>query len=228
VLRQYESHNPADNIVLAIYRDAAGAQKALDASPIRFALESVVHQDTKDSVYESQHQLEDEHSDTTDRFDVRPQAKGGIDEILRPSTLTTRTEPSAVLSPKTPAQPPMPFDPPEPPPIIPQHTKTTWFQVTVDRSRSVHQDYVERQPFWKQYTPMKSMSQEDLAKKVPHIGLSDISKRPFNAHRTPNRVLKQMSEYVETRMPGLRSIAEESERDKAFRERRGIGGKPKF
>jgi hypothetical protein len=92
----------------------------------------------------------------------------------------------------------------------------------------VHQDYVERQPFWKQYNPMKSMSQEDLAKKVPHIGLSDISKRPPNAHRTPNSVLKQMSEYVETRMPGLRSIAEESDRDKAFRERRGIGGKAEF
>ena len=58
---------------------------------------------------------------------------------------------------------------------------------------------------------MRSMAQEDLAKVVPHRGLSDVSKRPPNAHRTPNKVLKVMSEYVETRMPSLRKMWEEAE-----------------
>lgn len=99
---------------------------------------------------------------------------------------------------------------------------TKWFQVTVDRSRAVHQDFIERQPYWKQFTPMKSLAQQDLARQVPHIGLSDISKRPPNAHRTPNRVLKVMSEYVEQRMPSLKDMAEDGEMERAFRARRGL------
>lgn len=67
---------------------------------------------------------------------------------------------------------------------------------------------------------MKSMAQEDLAKVVPHLGLSDVSKRPPNAHRTPNRVLRVMNEYVETRMPTLRGMVEGSEQERAFVERR--------
>jgi hypothetical protein len=112
----------------------------------------------------------------------------------------------------------MPFDPPPKP-----RTRTKWFQVAIDRSRVVHQDYVERQPFWKQFDPSKSMAQEDLAKQVPHIGLSDVSKRPPNAHRTPVWVLKQMSEYVETRMPSLKGMVENSESERRFRDRKGIG-----
>lgn len=73
----------------------------------------------------------------------------------------------------------------------------------------MHQDYVERQPLWKQFTPMKSMAQEDLAKVVPHPGLSDVSKRPPNAHRTPTKVLRSMGRWVEGGMPSLRGLWEE-------------------
>jgi hypothetical protein len=101
---------------------------------------------------------------------------------------------------------PLPFSAPPP-----KQTTTKWFQVTVDRSRVVHQDFVERQPLWKQFTPMKSMSQEDLAKVVPHVGLSDVGIRPPNAHRTPNKVLKSMGKWVEHGMPSLRNMWEESQ-----------------
>jgi hypothetical protein len=111
----------------------------------------------------------------------------------------------------------MPFDPP---PVSPKQKKwTKWFQVTVDRTRAVHQDFIERQPYWKQFSPMRSMAQADLEKKVPHIGLSDISKRPPNAYRTPTRVLKTMNQYVETAMPTLRGVAEGSENERAYLER---------
>jgi hypothetical protein len=107
------------------------------------------------------------------------------------------------LAPATDEQLAMPFETPP--------TAKKWFHVVVDRSRVVHQDFVERQPLWKQFSPMRSMAQEDLAKVVPYLGLSDVSKRPPNAHRTPNKVLKTMSEYVETRMPNLRNMWEEAE-----------------
>lgn len=101
----------------------------------------------------------------------------------------------------------MPFSP------APQkQTKQKWFQVTLDRSRVIHQDYVQRQPLWKQFNPMRSMAQEDLAKSVPHVGLSDVTKRPPNAHRTPVKVLRSMAKYVEKGMPSLRDMWEEQAR----------------
>jgi hypothetical protein len=220
---KYEYHNPADNIALAIYRDTSSAQRALDASPIRFALEKVVDPTRDDSTTERQHRGEEDNGDVEAAHEPVTPSKDGIDEILRPSTLSTRTSPTSMPSPKTTSQPPMPFDPPAPLPNAPlPQTRTRWFQVIVDRSRVVHQDYVERQPYWKQFQPMKSMAQEDLAKQVPHIGLSDISKRPPNEHRTPIKVLKQMSEYVEKAMPSLKGIVENSESEKRFRARKNI------
>ncbi|EAT78522.2 hypothetical protein HBI56_185190 [Parastagonospora nodorum] len=210
---RFEYHNPADNIALVIFRDANAAQKALDASPIRFALDKVVDPNDEDHLLElrSQDNAEDTHETT-------PATQSGIDEILRPSVLTTRASPPASPPPKPLTPPPMPFESPSAPP----QTRTKWFQVTVDRSRAVHQDYVERQPFWKQFQPMKSMAQEDLAKQVPHSGLSDVSKRPMNQHRTPVRVLKTMNEYVEYRMPSLKGMFEGSDNEKRFTQRKEI------
>jgi hypothetical protein len=225
---KYEYHNPADNIALAIYRDTASAQRALDASPIRFALEKVVEHtrddNDNDSATEPQHKSDQDNGDMEAAYYPVNPSKDGIDEILRPSTLSNRTLPTTTPPPKATSPPPMPFDPPEPLPnnAIPPQTRTRWFQVIVDRSRAVHQDYVERQPYWKQFQPMKSMAQEDLAKQMPHIGLSDISKRPPNQHRTPVKVLKQMSEYVEKAMPSLRGIEGNSEAEKRFRARKNI------
>jgi hypothetical protein len=157
-------------------------------------------------------------------------ALDGIEDIIRPSQLTSDTllntqastsssstetsNPSSQgantqANARTQRPTPLPFEPPAP---IARKISSKWFQITVDRSRVIHQDFVERQPFWKQFTPMKSMAQEDLMTKVPHIGLSDVSKRPPNYHRTPNKVMKQMSWYVENRMVSLKEMFEEGEK----------------
>ena len=205
--------------MLAIFRDEQAAQQALDASPIRFALEKLV-----DNPDESSARLSDEEDNEAHPPQTTEPTKQGIDEILRPSQLMTRTLPASIPnrpSPPTPSPPPMPFESDSPSPVLNVRKRwTKWFQVTLDRSRVVHQDYIERQPYWKQFEPMKSMAQEDLAKQVPHHGLSDVSKRPPNAHRTPNRVLKLMSDYVEHGMPTLRGMVQDSEGERGFRERR--------
>lgn len=209
-------------MALAIYRDEQSAQKALDASPIRFALEKVVVDN------DASQSLPEEDDDETDVLNT-PQTprNNSIDEILRPSQLINQSFSSAhttqPATPSTSRQTPLPFEPPTTPASHLYNTRnaTKWFQVTVDRSRAVHQDYIERQPYWKQFQPMKSMAQEDLAKQVPHIGLSDVSKRLPNAHRTPNRVLRVMSDYVENHMPTLRGIAEDREQERAYGERKG-------
>lgn len=232
-LAQYEYHSPADNIVLAIFRDANAAQKALDASPIHFSLEKVIQHPNEDMANESaldadaSAHAEDNPFHNSSKPPPQP-TNDGIDEMLRPSTLSTRTEPTPA-SPHTsrpaPSSPPMPFSPPPPlPHFPPPSTISKHFQVSIDHSRAVQADYVERQPFWKQFNPMKSMAQEDLARQVPHEGLSDVSKRPLHAHRTPNRVLKGMREYVELRMPSLRGIVEGREGERGFEERRRARG----
>lgn len=215
---QYEYQNPADNVALAIYRDERSAQRALDASPLRFALEKAVSPATTHPPQSPSSQEEEEGSDIENSSADQIQHTKGIDEILRPSQLANRSWQSTYTT-KPPSKPtPMPFE--SPAPSGKQIKQSKWFQVTIDRSRAVHQDYIERQPFWKQFNPMKSMAQEDLAKIVPHPGLSDISRRPPNAHRTPSRVLKIMNDYVETKMPTLRGIFEGSEADRAFEQRR--------
>ncbi len=215
--KKYEYHSPANNIALAIYRDEASAQKALDASPIRFALEKLTS-DAHDEPTTLAH--EDEESESEGIRNKPNKEDQGIDEILRPSHLLTRSRtstspPSSSSSNPSPssttASPtPMPFDPPPASPHTRKQTK--WFQVTLDRSHVIHQDFIERQPFWKQFNPMKSMAQEDLAKQVPYLGLSDVSKRPPNAHRTPNKILRSMNEYVEKGMPMLGGIEWEERR----------------
>lgn len=207
---------------MAIFRDERAAQAALDASPIRFALEKVVH--VPDPAVAGQRSLASEEDEAVLQDLSSTPPKSGIDEILRPSALLNRDLSSIRPEPIEPASPDpsLPFDPPQSPSA---HMKKKWtkqFQITIDRSRAVHADFIERQPYWKQFHPMKSMAQTDLAKQVPHIGLSDVSMRPANAHRTPIRVLKGMNEYVQNRMPTLRGIAEDSENEKAFRQRRGI------
>ncbi|KAF2258435.1 hypothetical protein CC78DRAFT_587192 [Lojkania enalia] len=204
---RYEYHNPADNVALAIYRDAESAQQALNASPIRFALERVAPEDDG-------HVAGDRATGDEAASESETSIQDGVDEMLRPSRLSNRSLPSASIPPKpqnTPSETrpaPMPFFDASPP----KETTSKWFQVTVDRSRAVHQDFIERQPYWKHFSPMKSMAQEDLAKSVPHVGLSDVSKRPFAHHRTPRKVLRAMSKYVEHRMPTLRDMYEEGDR----------------
>ncbi|KAH7357572.1 hypothetical protein BKA66DRAFT_427708 [Pyrenochaeta sp. MPI-SDFR-AT-0127] len=215
---RYEYQSPADNVALAIFRDEQAAQQALNASPIRFALEKDVDGTPEPT------QPQDEYDDYDTPNLPQTPAKDGIDDVLRPSQLITRTLPSTsnTPSPPSPSSPSLPFDPPASPSPTPTNKWTKWFQVTVDRSRAVHQDYIERQPYWKQFTPMKSLAQQDLAKQVPHIGLSDVSKRPPNAHRTPNRVLRIMNEYVERGMPSLRGMAEDGDAERRFRQRKGL------
>lgn len=218
---QYEYQNPAENSAFAIYRDQRSAQRALDASPLRFSLEKVVPSTTNPN---QSHTAEEEEGATQGHDQlggVTEQAPPdqGMDMMLRPSQLANPSLRPASVTKATPQPTPMPFESSS---ASPKQTKQIkWFQVTLDRSRVVHQDFIERQPFWKQFSPMKSMAQEDLAKTVPHPGLSDISKRPPNAHRTPARVLRIMNDYVENVMPTLRGMADGNHNDRAFEQKRG-------
>ncbi|KAF2853637.1 hypothetical protein T440DRAFT_487512 [Plenodomus tracheiphilus IPT5] len=195
---KYEYQNPMNNVALAIFRDSHAAQQALNASPIRFTLEAV---DPIES--EQAHNLAPEAGD----LDGSPNtAHDNIDDILRPPRLLPHTLSSVVPSPPTAAGGSMPFDASTP--VTPRKVGHKPFLLILDHSRAVHADFVERQPYYKQFHPMRSLAQQDLAHHVPHPGLSDVSKRPPGAFRTPIRVLGIMREYVDRAMPSLKAISE--------------------
>ncbi|KAF2812970.1 uncharacterized protein BDZ99DRAFT_246898 [Mytilinidion resinicola] len=200
----------APNSAFAIYRDPEAAQKALSASPIRFALETVVESEAReDAVWTSSEKVEDEGNMTQNA-----PVKDGVEEITRPSLLLNQI----------PEQRQVKFG------HIPlEHTSSEaaeeaqeqnqapekaalkvvrWFHVNVDRTRAVYQDYVERQPFYSDFSVAKSMMQEDLAKRVPHVGLSDVTIRDGNFHRTPIKILQRRIKEI-SKIKTLRQLWDE-------------------
>jgi hypothetical protein len=206
---RYEYHNPAANSAIAIFRDAESAQQALNASPVRFALEKVQPEE------EDQHITPETKAEESTESAIEPPAPftltSDIESLTRPPRLLNPLIPepptqriNATGAPKTPdlSTSQIPFYKS----TQPKSTAAVWFDLTIDRSRTVHQDYVERQPFWTKFHPMKSMAQEDLAKVVPHVGLSDVTKRANP--RTPTFLLEQRASNVK-QTKSLRQLYEE-------------------
>ena len=207
------------NSALATYRDPASAQKALDASPIRFSLEAIAGDRAENDVDESQ--PEDQPEDDGASMQCQP-GEDGVEEIIRPSTLLYRPSDqnrdhfaSATRQTKdhTPPENQLQENPnnekvaetgqPEKP-----FETLRWFHLTVDLLRTDQREYVERQPLYNTFAPAKSMAQEDLAKSVPHVGLSDVSVRHKSA-RTPNRILNKQAKAMTDRKT-LKQIWEET------------------
>ena len=197
------------NSVLATYRDPTSAQKALDASPIRFSLEAIAGDRAENDVDESW--LEDQPEDDGASMQYKS-GKDGVEEIIQPSTLLYRPSDqnqdhfvSATRQTKdrTPPENQLQENPNnEKVAEIGQPEKPSgtlcWFHLTVDLSRTDQREYIERQPLYNTFAPTKSMAQEDLVKSVPHVGLSDISVRHKSA-RTPNRILNKQAKAITDR-----------------------------
>lgn len=181
------------NAALAMYNDALSARKALDASPIRFCLETVF-EDEVDLGEEGKK----EGAGAASYVQAEAGKKDGVEEITRPSTLLHRPSGNSTWGQFTTAmeQPAKETatGKPEvktPKAAVPALRKQAdrWFHLTIDRSHVVHQDYVSRQPLYHEFHPQKTMEQEDLAKSVPHVGLSDVGDVVKVQARVPNSVI---------------------------------------
>jgi hypothetical protein len=206
---QYEEPVGMPNSALATYRDPVSAQKALDASPIRFSLEAIAGDGAENDVDESR--SEDQPEDGGASMQSQS-GEDGVEEIIRPSTLLYRpSDPNSDHFTSATRQTKV-HTPPEN--QLQENTKDEkvagtgqsekpsktlrWFHLTVDLLRTDQREYVERQPLYNTFAPTKSMAQEDLAKSVPHVGLSDVSVRHKSA-RTPNRILNKQAKAMADR-----------------------------
>jgi hypothetical protein len=197
------------NSALATYRDPASAQKALDASPIRFSLEAIAGDGAENDVNESQSgdQSEDGGASTQSQS-----GEDGVEEMIRPSTLlyrpsdqnkdhfasATRQTKDHTLPENRLQENPKNEEVAETGQSEKPSKTLRWFHLTVDLSRTDQREYVERQPLYNTFAPTRSMAQEDLAKSVPHVGLSDVSVRHKSA-RTPNRILNKQAKAMADR-----------------------------
>ncbi|OCL12234.1 hypothetical protein AOQ84DRAFT_360801 [Glonium stellatum] len=195
---RYEEPVGMPNSLLATYRDAASAQKALDASPVRFSLEAIEGDMAGNNVDESWSEDQPEDGEAT-----APPKSGtdGVEEMVRPSTLLHKpfdhngnNNPSGSQSLENARNEKVAETG-----RLENSTKTLrWFHLTVDSSHTDQRGYVERQPLYTTFVPTRSMVQEDLAKSVPHIGLSDVSVRTKST-RTPNRILSRQAQALADR-----------------------------
>lgn len=196
-----------------IFRHPDSAQKAVEASPIRFQLEKVLPEE------ENADEEADEDVVEEDEEGIQVTNKSsslGVEELMRASQLLDRRPPSNSSPNSTTTTNAAPDDLSSQPsnstskipfytPPAPRRVFRRNFELIIDRSRVVHQDYVERQVHWTRFQPMKSMAQQDLVKVVPYRGLSDVTKRMVP--RTPNKVLITRAEQVH-QMPSLRDMYE--------------------
>ncbi|KAF2493966.1 hypothetical protein BU16DRAFT_590803 [Lophium mytilinum] len=207
---RHERPVEAPNSAFAIYRDPEAAQKALNASPIRFALETVAESEAKEeAAWASPEKPEDEWNTIQEA-----PMKDGVEEITRPSLLLNQipAQRQGKFGQNSPVQ-----NSSEAMEETPEHGQAPenaapkvvrWFHVNVDRTRAVYQDYVERQPFYSEFAVANSMMQEDLAKRVPHVGLSDVTIRDGNFHRTPTKFLKRSAKRI-SQIKTLRQLWDE-------------------
>ena len=184
-------------------------QRALDASPINFELHKTTsdEQELRQDVGTEEDACDSEYGSAASKNrraienDATSSMPVGVEDMMRPSSLINRTFT------------PSPHPPPNP--LLSKRSASSQasrskdstsykkqFQLTVDRSRAIFQDYVQRQPWWSGFHPTKSAAQLDLVKSVPWPGLSDISKRPSSYHRTHNKFL----ELGAARLGSLKSL----------------------
>jgi hypothetical protein len=84
------------------------------------------------------------------------------------------------------------------------HSRPQLFRVNADIWRGKHRDWLERHPFWGNFQPnRKSIVQQDLGKRVPLIGLSDIDAN--GKSEIPIRILERRKQDLAKR-PTLRDM----------------------
>jgi hypothetical protein len=162
---------------LAIFRAADSVDELLKACPLRFSIERIEQPDEppeeeeegKSSLHEGLQDIEDEVAPRSSERNGSPRIDG--DELLaRPSTL--------VAPPRSPAfkvsdpirapnnRPPRPSD---------EFSTHTEFRVSAGVWLGKQDDYLERSAYWGPFhVDTRSRIQQDLKRRVPMLGLSDI------------------------------------------------------
>jgi len=198
---KYDPLHPAPNSALAIFQHPESAERLLNTSPLRFSLEAVPveHKEIQDLV--SEQAAESEYTD--DSISAEP-LKGDGEELYRTTSLldeplTPPTGPKATASPKSERK--------HHENDIRRESIPREFRLEADVWLGKHQDYLERSPLWGPFwVDSRTAIQQDLAKRVPLIGLSDIAIQK-RTREIPLRILRKRQKGL-TERKTLREVFE--------------------
>jgi hypothetical protein len=182
------------NAALAIFRAADSVDDLLKACPLKFSIERIEQPDVQPQSEDETASLQEGLQDIEDEEPPRSSITGdgqrvdGEELLTRPSTLTSQPFTSTYkTSQHTRAPRWRNRQPPPPPPRSDDSLPTrTEFRVSADVWNGKHEDYLERSAYWGPFqVDTRSRIQQDLKRRVPLLGLSDIhnlKNYPFLRH----------------------------------------------
>jgi hypothetical protein len=211
------------NASLVIFRDEQAAEQCLKRSPIRFRLGPAEaeadledQQESLHNSYEQEEPQQEQHISTqTTQPTSLAAAKGPLSAPFgmassQTRSLSTHSLPSAPRSP-----PALPFLPPDDLPLDDlKAPKSRIFQLQTNRARVNFRDAVDRTEYHGRFAiDGKSSIQQDLAGRVPALGLSCWEWRKGNK---PERVVLKMRTQEPSR--SLQEVWEEGRRPEEMEE----------
>jgi len=183
IFAKYHPLKPAHNVALAIFQRPESAQQLLASSPLRFSLE------TTPAVDYPEEDLQYDGSKTEFPDDIAQSEPSRTDaqELHAPNKLLDSTSRS-----ESQHESPSNYESPEPRTKSQPMIKD--FRVQAEVWLGKQQDFIERNPLWGEFKlNTYSAIQQDLARRVPLIGLSDLE---FNKAEVPVRILRKRQEEL--------------------------------
>ncbi|KIW08860.1 uncharacterized protein PV09_00784 [Verruconis gallopava] len=158
---KHDALSSAPNSAMAIFADGEAMDTFLRDCPLTFEIDRVERQESFDNLANDDAEFSE------------PSAESAENSARDPESASS--DPGAKRSDK---------------PKATHVTRPQLFRINADVWKGKHRDWLERHPFWGNFKPdTKSIVQQDLKKRVPLIGLSDIDANKKN--EIPIRILQQ-------------------------------------
>ncbi|KAL1304532.1 hypothetical protein AAFC00_003514 [Neodothiora populina] len=178
---------PAYNSFLVVFKEEEVARRLARASPLRFTL-------AHDNLEDGNSNSEDFSSDASNTLNVNTTGTLSSDRMALADSAAAQR-----LSAQSRASSPR------------QHRlgdPSQQYQMTINHSTFHHRDHINVNPYNGPFAiDSKSAIQEDLAKRVPHVGLSDVD---LKREEKPWSVLRRESSYEGKQRKTLRQMLEAS------------------
>ncbi|KAE9976903.1 hypothetical protein EG328_002363 [Venturia inaequalis] len=211
---KYHDLNPAPNAALAVFQRPESAEALIRASPVTFTLE------TQSGNFDNEDTLEEGRDEFSGDIAQNTPSRTDATELHTPNSLLDSGF-STPLEPQTSSKPSS-----EPHQQRNKRSSSTLkdMRCFVEYWRGNQQDFLERSPTWGPFTVHKDNAvQQDLERRVPLVGLSDIN---VQKREVPLRILRKRQEEMRERKSWMQ-IWEEGRRESGEglrREAKELGG----
>ncbi|TID26949.1 hypothetical protein E6O75_ATG01442 [Venturia nashicola] len=183
---KYHDLNPAPNFALAVFQRPESAEALINASPVTFTLE------TQSGNFDDENALEEGREEFPEDIAQKAPSRTDATELHTPNSLTTGSS--------TPPQPRSSSNSSSQSQQQNIRRRSSTFKdmrCIAEYWRGNQQDFLERSPTWGPFTVYTDNAvQQDLVRRVPLVGLSDIN---VQKRDVPLRILRKRQEEMRGR-----------------------------